>query len=241
MECMSLEFVNVRFVYPGMQMPALNGVSIRFAAGERIALIGRNGSGKSTLMLIANGILRPLEGTVYLNNVPVNYSRSGLLRLRQHVGVVFQNPDEQLFTASVLQDLSLGPLNLGLPEDEVRQRVMQVADLCRLTSLLNRPTHALSGGQKTLAALAGMLVMQPTFLFADEITNSLDPWIRQDILDILNQWVEQGHTVILCTHDWLLVKKWARQIIWLENGQVFLQGTPSEVFSDDRLTKLTVC
>lgn len=195
-------------------------------------MIGRNGGGKSTLMLTANGILRPQQGKVMLDGQIVYYDRRGLRELRRNVGVVFQNPEDQLFSASVLQDISLGPLNLGLSESQARDRVMEVAEFCGLTELLDRPTHALSGGEKTRAALAGILAMEPQFLFADEITNSLDPWMRKQIMGILDQWVERGHTVVLSTHDWNLAASWPQRVIWLENGKILHEGTPAQVIPD---------
>lgn len=228
---MKLYFVNIHYRYPGISTPALDGVTVELNLGERVALLGRNGGGKSTLMLIANGILRPQDGEVYLDGCSVRYDRRSLFDLRQRVGVVFQNPDDQLFTASVLQDISLGPLNLGLSQVEARRRVMEAAHLCGLEALLERPTHALSGGEKTRAALAGVLAMEPLYLFADEITNSLDPWMRNQILDIFERWVEDGRTVVLATHDWSLARRWAQRIIWLDRGRVYRQGASADVLS----------
>lgn len=232
---MTLEFTDVHFTYPGFSANALAGVNLSFQAGERVALIGRNGGGKSTLMLVANGVLRPQQGHMSLDGQVMRYDRRSLLELRRNVGVVFQNPDEQLFSASVYQDLSLGPLNLGLTDAQVRLRVAEVAAFCNLTGLLDRPTHALSGGEKARAALAGILAMSPRFLFADELTNSLDPWMRQQVLQILERLAAQGCTVILATHDWNLARTWTQRVIWLEQGRVFRQGTPDEVFAGQDL------
>lgn len=221
---MQLTLSDVRFTYPGLETPALNGVSLEFNPGERVALVGRNGGGKSTLILLANGILRPQQGEIRIDGQSVRYDRHSLTGLRRLVGVVFQNPEEQLFSASVFQDLSLGPLNLGLSEAEARQRVAEVAELCGLDGLLDRPTHALSGGEKARAALAGILAMDPLFLFADELTSSLDPWMRSQVMDILDRWVQRGKTVILSTHDWNLARGWAGRVIWLESGRIYRQG-----------------
>ncbi len=229
---MNLRFENIVYTYPGIETPALNGVSLEINPGERIALVGRNGGGKSTLMLIANGILKPDSGRLVMDEQPVKYNRVGLKSLRHQVGVVFQNPEDQLFSASVLQDISLGPLNLGMTEICAREKVMEVAEICGLTSLLHRPTHALSGGEKTRAALAGILAMEPQILFADEITNSLDPWTRTQIMDILDQWVERGHTVVLSTHDWSLASRWPQKVIWMDKGRIIRQGLPDQIIPD---------
>lgn len=227
-----LFFDNISYTYPGVNVPALNGLSLRVELGKRIALIGRNGGGKSTLFLVANGILRPDQGKLYLDGAPVGYQKNDIYRLRERVGVVFQNPEDQLFSANVYQDISSGPLNLGLSIAEARERVEEVAERCGLTELLDRPTHALSGGEKTRAALAGILAMRPDFLFADEVTNALDPWIRGQVLNILDRWAAENHTVVLSTHDWDLAANWADTIVWLEKGKIYRQGSPEEVFSD---------
>ena len=228
---MKLAFCDVNFTYSGIETPALNGLCLEFSIGERTVLIGRNGSGKSTLMLMANGILRPQRGAILLDGQPIHYDRENLRELRRNVGIVFQNPEEQLFSASVYQDISLGPLNLGLSPAEARQRVLETAEFCGLNGLLERPTHALSGGEKTLAALAGVLAMSPRFLFADELTNALDPWMRQQVLEILKRLSNSGCAVILATHDWRLARSWGERVVWLNAGRVLRQGKPDEVFS----------
>lgn len=227
-----LFFDDVVYTYPGVNAPALNGLSLRIGSGKRIALIGRNGGGKSTLILVANGILKPDRGTLRIDGAPVDYKKKEIYRLRKRVGVVFQNPEDQLFSANVYQDISSGPLNLGLSIGEARERVKEVAERCELTALLDRPTHALSGGEKTRAALAGILAMRPEFLFADEVTNSLDPWIRGQVLNILDGWAAENHTVVLSTHDWDLAANWADEIVWLEKGKIYRQGKPEEIFPD---------
>lgn len=228
---MSLVFSDVHVTYPGLEISALNGITLEIAGGQRVALVGRNGSGKSTLMLTANGILRPHRGRLLLDGLAVRYDRRSLVALRRQVGVVFQNPDDQLFSASVYQDISLGPLNLGLSQSEARERVLQAAEFCGLSHVLERPTHALSGGEKARVALAGMLAMSPRFLFADELTNNLDPWVRRQVLGILDRLAAAGCAVILATHDWILARDWADHVIWLEAGCVFRQGKPSDVLT----------
>ena len=231
----TLSFRNVHYSYPGIKTDALNGINVTFQAGEKVALIGRNGGGKSTLMLIANGILQPSSGQLYLNGRAVQYEKQALLELRRTVSVVFQNPEDQLFSASVMQDISFGPLNLGMPVEAVRRRVLETAAFCGLSDIMERPTHALSGGEKTRAALAGVLAMEPCFLFADELTNSLDPWMKKQILGILDKWVEKGRTVVLATHDWRLARRWAQRVIWLEAGEIYRQGSVEEVFRGEEI------
>lgn len=224
-----LQLNDIHYKYPGSNEESLNGISVHFNEGERVALIGRNGSGKSTLMLISNGILIPQKGNIYLDGEVIKSDKKSLRQLRERVGIVFQNPEDQLFSASVMQDISSGPLNLGLSLTEARDRVDEVVSLCDLTTLLNRPTHALSGGEKARVALAGILAMRPDFLFVDEVTNSLDPWMRSQVFQILEAWVASGKTVIFSTHDWHSARNWADRIVWLDKGNILKEGSPTEV------------
>lgn len=224
-----LELKDIHFAYAGHDRNALRGVTLSFPPGQRVALIGRNGSGKSTLMLHCNGILRPQKGEVILGGEPVTFERALLTNLRRHVGLVLQDPDDQLFSANVMQDISFGALNLGLSEAEARVRVQEVAELCDVTHLLERPTHALSGGEKTRVALAGVLAMHPSLLVADELINSLDPWARQQVFGILERIVDEGKTVLLATHDMDVAFGWGERVIWMEDGKVRMDGKSKEV------------
>jgi cobalt/nickel transport system ATP-binding protein len=233
-----LEFDDLHYTFPGSAIPALRGASLLIATGQRIALLGRNGAGKSTLLLHANGILRPAAGQVRLEGAPLEYTRRGLLRVRRQVGLVFQNPDDQLFSASVLQDISFGPMNLGLSIADVRRRVAEAADLCGISNLLDRPTHALSGGQKSLVALAGVLAMAPRVLLVDETTSGLDPWMRHQIFAIFDRLVEQGVTVLLATHDLTVARQWADTVVVMHEGRVVASAPPMQVFADPDLRVL---
>ncbi len=227
----ALRFEDVWYTYPARPYPALRGVTASIPAGQRVIIMGRNGSGKSTLLLHGNGILRPQRGRVYLEDTPLRYDRAGLRTLRRRVGIVFQNPDDQLFSASVMQDISFGPMNLGLDAAEVRHRVHEAASLCGVRHLLNRPTHALSGGEKTRVALAGVLAMQPDILLVDELTCSLDPAMRQQVLTIFERLIHMGKTVVLATHDVDLAFTWGDWIILLHEGRVLAAGPTADIFS----------
>lgn len=207
--------------------------------GAKIAVVGRNGSGKSTFFLHCNGLYRPRSGQVFFRGEALTYDRQSLRRLRQRVGLVFQNPDDQLFNASVIQDISFGPFNLGLEEKEVRSRVEKAAAMCEITHLLERPTHALSGGEKTRAALAGVFAMQPEVLVADEPLSSLDPWVRLSIFEILQTFHDLGRTIIMATHDLSVVRYWANYVAVLQDGQVAFSGTPQELLNDQTVLKNT--
>jgi cobalt/nickel transport system ATP-binding protein len=215
-----LELRSVTYHYPGQSQPALKDVTLGTSGGRRIALLGRNGSGKSTLLLACNGIVRPQSGGVYLDCRPVAYDHASLCRLRRTVGVVFQNPDDQLFSASVAEDISFGPLNLGLSDGEARDRVATAAELCEITHLLDKPTHALSGGEKTRVALAGVLAMDVEILIADEALAGLDPWMRHQVMEIFDKLSAQGKTIVLATHDIGLARAWADTVVLMEGGTV---------------------
>jgi len=211
---------------------ALSGFSVSLPQGEKIAVVGRNGAGKSTFFLHCNGLYRPKSGQVFFKGEALNYDRKSLQRLRQRVGLVFQNPDDQLFNASVTQDIGFGPLNLGLGESEVRHRVQEAAKACEITHLLERPTHALSGGEKARVALAGVLAMEPEALVADELIGSLDPWVRLSIFEILQNFHNQGGTILLATHSLSAARHWAGYVVVIEAGRVVFSGTPQSLLSD---------
>ncbi len=233
------EFQNVCYRYPGYKQLALQDVNASLPEGEKIAVVGRNGSGKSTLFLHCNGLYRPLCGRVLFRGRPLAYDRESLKRLRQQVGMVFQNPDNQLFSASVAQDISFGPLNLGLSETETRRRVLEAAEMCEVTHVLDRPTHSLSGGEKTRVALAGVLAMQPEVLVADEPLANMDPWMRLTFFEILQRFYDQGKTIIMATHNLSVVRYWASYVIVLQNGQVVFSGAPKELLTNRTVLEQT--
>jgi cobalt/nickel transport system ATP-binding protein len=233
------EFDAVFYRYPGQEQFALQALTAVLPAGERVAVVGRNGAGKSTLFLHCNGLLRPVAGAVRFRGQPLAYDRPSIKALRHRVGLVFQNPDNQLFSASVAQDISFGPLNLGLSEDEVRRRVAAAADLCDITHLLSRPTHALSGGEKARVALAGVLAMEPEVLVADEPLASLDPWMRLALFEILQRFYDRGNTILMATHNLSVVSDWATYVIVLQAGSVAFSGTPATLLADEAVLRAT--
>lgn len=218
-------------------MPALDDCSVMIPKGQRVAIIGRNGSGKSTLFLHSNGILKPQSGQVLLDGQPLNYSRKGLKQIRQRVGIVFQQASNQLFSANVAQDISFGPLNLGLDENEVRRRIDEVAKLCELDNLLDRPTHALSGGQQARVALAGVLAMRPEVLLIDEPTATLDPLMRRQLFAIFDALHQNGTTLILATHEIEVAFRWADFVVVLDQGKVLLADSAEKVHQNEDLLR----
>nr|WSX54497.1 ATP-binding cassette domain-containing protein [Streptomyces sp. NBC_00974] len=187
----------------------LTGVDFAIARGRALALLGRNGSGKTTLMRLLSGGLRPAAGALRLDGAEVSYDRAGLTRLRTSVQLVVQDPDDQLFAASVEQDVSFGPMNMGLAAPEVRARVDSALDALDITALRDRPTHLLSYGQRKRAAIAGAVAMAPRVLILDEPTAGLDPDGQERLLDVLAGLRAGGTTVVMATHDVDLAVRWA--------------------------------
>ncbi|MFD7133583.1 energy-coupling factor ABC transporter ATP-binding protein [Streptomyces sp. NPDC059894] len=187
----------------------LDGLDFAVREGRALALLGRNGSGKTTLMRLLSGGLRPRAGTVTVDGRPVVYDRKGLTGLRTTVQLVVQDPDDQLFAASVAQDVSFGPLNLGLPDAEVRARVAEALAALDITALADRPTHLLSYGQRKRTAIAGAVAMRPRVLVLDEPTAGLDPDGQERLLATLDALRATGTTVVMATHDVDLALRWA--------------------------------
>lgn len=233
-----LEARDLYFSYDDDNSHSLNGLSLKIKKGQKIAFMGANGSGKSTFFLCCNGIHRPSRGELFYKGEPFDYSRKGLLKLRSRVGIIFQDPDNQLFSASVYQEISFGILNLGIPPEEARDEVEKVIDYLEITPFRHKPTHALSGGQKKQVSIADILVMHPDIIILDEPAAALDPRHTAMVNDIVNKLTEDGITVLMATHDVNYALEWADEVILLHEGQVLIQGSPLEVFSNkNALTK----
>lgn len=210
---------------------ALDGISLQAERGKITGILGANGAGKSTLFLNLNGVLTPSSGTVLLSGKPVSYARRDLPELRRQVGVVFQDPDDQLFSADVYRDVSFGAVNLGLPEEEVRRRVEWALERTGISALRDKPTHALSYGQKKRAAIAGVLVMGPSVMILDEPTAGLDPQGVSGIMRLLTELRDElDVTILLATHDMDIVPLYCDYAYVLQGGRVADEGRPGELF-----------
>lgn len=217
---------------------ALDNISLSFAKGERIALLGPNGSGKTTLLLHLNGILKPTAGRIYFEDKPLEYSPKALLELRRRVGFVFQDPNDQLFAPTVKQDVAFGPLNLGQPADQVKKVADEALKLVGMSEYADKPPHFLSLGQKKRVALAGVLAMKPEVVIMDEPTSNLDPRGTSEILHLLLRLnKELGLTLILATHDVDMVPLFASKLYILNKGKLVSEGAPAELFSDAELIR----
>lgn len=226
---------NVSFGYDSgesdEQNKAVKNVSLSIERGSFVAILGRNGSGKSTLAKLMNGILTPASGTVTVDGLETS-KEENLLPIRRRVGMVFQNPDNQLVSNLVEEDVAFGPENLGIPSQEIRQRVDDALEAVGMAQFAKHSPHKLSGGQKQRIAIAGILAMKPECILFDESTAMLDPYGRKEIMDtILKLNREENITAVLITHHMDEAVQ-ADRVIVMENGSVAKDGKPEEIFSD---------
>ena len=213
-----LELDQIAFSYPDGSV-GLDGCSLSIQRGSRNVLIGVNGSGKTTLFQHTNGLLRPQSGQVRYAGAAVEYSRSGLRELRSRVGMVFQNPDRQLFSASVQEDVSFGPLNLGLDKDTVRKRVAAALHAVGMGKFSDKAVHNLSFGQKKRVCIAGVLAMEPELLVLDEPMAGLDHGMKNELLAVLDALSARGITLLLATHDIDFAYRFADRIHLMQAGR----------------------
>ena len=208
---------------------AVDGVSLEIEKGSFTAILGKNGSGKSTLAKHLNGLLLPTEGVVYVNGFDTRQEEH-VWDVRQSAGMVFQNPDNQLVSAIVEDDVAFGPENLGVDPAEIRRRVDKSLEAVNMGKFRKKPPHLLSGGQKQRIAIAGVVAMKPQCIIFDEPTAMLDPKGRQEIMEIIRELHEDGITVILITH-FMEEAAEAQRVIVMHDGKVLMDGSPAEVFS----------
>ncbi len=212
---------------------ALDHVNLRIERGTFTGILGGNGAGKSTLFLNLNGVLTPKSGEVYFNGEQVCYDKKSIAKMRERVGIVFQDPNDQLFSSSVRKDISFGAVNLGLPEEEARSRVAEAIEQTGIGAYVDKPTHALSFGQKKRVAIAGVLVMRPEVIILDEPTAGLDPAGVSEILHLLVTIKEQSNiSIVIATHDIDMVPLYCDYAYVLDHGKVLAQGTPEQIFSN---------
>lgn len=210
---------------------AIDDVSLRFEKGSFTAIIGRNGSGKSTLAKNLNGLLLPSSGAIYVKGWDTK-DEDHIWDIRQSAGMVFQNPDNQLVSSIVEDDVAFGPENLGIEPDEIRRRVDKALASVNMGRYKKKAPHNLSGGQKQRIAIAGVVAMKPECIIFDEPTAMLDPKGRSEIMEIIKELHEDGITVILITH-FMDEAVQADRIVIMDNSQVLLDGTPAEIFAQE--------
>jgi cobalt/nickel transport system ATP-binding protein len=224
-----VEVKNLRHAYPDGTV-ALRDVSFRITHGESVAIIGANGAGKSTLLLHLNGYLAPTAGEIRIGDFPL--TRATLPEIRRSVGMVFQDPDDQLFMPTVHDDVAFGPFNLGLPNEEVGRRVQTALEQVGAAHLANKPPYHLSGGEKKRVAIATVLSMSPDILVMDEPTSGLDPFARRQLMALLRDF---HHTKIFTSHDLDMVIELCERTIVLHGGEIKADGPTREIFNNEDL------
>ena len=216
-----------------VEIPALSDVNIGIEKGEYVAVLGHNGSGKSTLAKLLNMILTPTVGKIYIDGTDItieDFSEDDIFDIRRKIGMVFQNPDNQLVATIVEEDVAFGPENLGLPREEIRERVDSSLALVGMTEYARHAPHKLSGGQKQRVAIAGIIAMRPEVIIFDESTAMLDPRGRREVVDIMEKLnKEEGITVLNITH-YMEEAARADRVIVINDGKIALDGTPRQVF-----------
>ena len=227
---------NLSFSYDdeaGRSIPAVRDVSLSIRRGEYVAVLGHNGSGKSTLAKLMNLILSPTSGKIFIDGRDVtadDFTEDDVFEIRSKVGMVFQNPDNQLVATVVEEDVAFGPENLGLPREEIRRRITEALNLVGMQSYANHAPHKLSGGQKQRVAIAGIIAMRPDVIIFDESTAMLDPIGRQDVINIMESLNKEGITIINITH-YMQEASRADRVIVINDGRLIIDGTPNAVFT----------
>jgi cobalt/nickel transport system ATP-binding protein len=235
------EVQNVTYRYE--RITALDSISMDIEEGQRVVLLGANGSGKSTLLRLLDGLYFPETGAIRCRGEALSEERLQeehfSFSFRRRVGLVFQNPDVQLFNPTVFDEIAFGPLQLRWPKQTIRDRVVQTLDSMGILPLKDRPPHRLSGGEKKRVALASVLVLDPEVLLLDEPTAALDPRSKSRIIDLLAGWKGTGKTVVTATHDLDAVEDIADACFVFQDGRVAAQGTPASILSDLPLLERT--
>ena len=239
---MPVEAKNLTHVYSAdspFEANALVDVNFTINDGEFIGIIGHTGSGKSTLIQHLNGLLKPTGGTVIVDGLDLTNKNTKMKDVRRRIGLVFQYPEYQLFEETVGKDIAFGPKNLGLSDEETEERVRDAMRLVELdhAQFAGKSPFELSGGQKRRVAIAGVLAMQPNILILDEPTAGLDPYGRDQILELIENWHKLGKTILMVSHSMDDVAKFADRIFVMNHGRLEMQGTPNEVFAQEERLK----
>ncbi len=224
-----IEAKGLTFQYEENSEPVLKQVDLEICEGEFVAVLGHNGSGKSTLAKHLNGICLPTSGKLTVAGISV--CEENLSQLRRTVGMVFQNPDNQLVTTIVAEDVAFALENTGVPYEEMHQRVAEALRIVGMESFASHATHQLSGGQKQRVAIAGVIAMQPRILVLDEPTAMLDPRGRQEVMAVIRRFREQGMTIVLITH-FMDEAAQADRVVVMDDGDIVLDGSPHYVFQN---------
>ena len=231
-----LSIKNLSYTYPD-GTHALKNINMEILKGQKVAIMGPNGAGKSTLFSHFNGLTEPKSGYLEIDGKKMEYDKNSLLEVRQKVGIVFQDPNDQLFAPTVKEDVAFGPMNLGLSYEEVEKRVNEALELVGMEKFKDKTPHHLSGGQQKRVAIAGIIAMKPEIMILDEPTAGLDPQGVDKVLDILNNLNKGGGGGVISSHDIEMVNGFAEKIFVLNEGEILASGDKQEIFSDKELLK----
>lgn len=234
MEEIVLETKDLNYVYHD-GTHALKDVNLKIKKGEKVAVMGPNGAGKSTLFLHFNGLIEATSGLVKVSGKTITRDKQLLSEIRQKVGIVFQNPNDQLFAPSVEEDIAFGPMNLGLDPEEVKQRTEDALKMVGMEGYEKKAPYHLSGGQQKRVAIAGIIAMKPEIIILDEPTSGLDPQGVDEVLAILDKLHKEGISILISSHDVELINEFAEKIFVLKKGKIIEDGTPEEIFSNHDL------
>ena len=227
---------NLSYTYPD-GTHALKNINMEIYKGQKVAIMGPNGAGKSTLFSHFNGLTEPTSGHVEIDGKAIKYDKDTLLEVRQKVGIVFQDPNDQLFAPTVKEDVAFGPMNLGLDYEEVEKRVSEALTMVGMEQYMDKTPHHLSGGQQKRVAIAGIIAMRPEIMILDEPTAGLDPEGVEKVLDILDNLNKEGMSIVISSHDIEMVNEFAEKIFVLNNGEILESGDKHEIFSNKELLK----
>jgi cobalt/nickel transport system ATP-binding protein len=228
-----LEVRDLSFAYD--KKTILHKINVSIQRGERIAVMGCNGAGKSTFLLNLNGVLQPDAGEIWFDDVKL--CRKDYNSLRRRVGFVFQDSDSQLVASNVRAEISFGPMNMGLPREEVKRRVDEAVSYMSLEELVDRAPHYLSGGEKKRVAIADILAMEPELLIFDEPMAALDPLNAQNVEQILSRLHDEGKTLVIATHDVDFAYRFADRILVFADGELIADRKPIDIFHDEKILK----
>lgn len=234
---LNLKLKNLYFKYPATDKFAIDGIDLEIKKGERLAVLGENGMGKSTLFFLSNGVYEPTEGDIFLNDRKLTRSKKDLMELRKSVGLVFQDPETQFIAPTVEEEISFGPINLGLTTSEVQEVVDEVIKTLDIERLRRKSLYALSGGEKKLVSIASVLALSPDIIIFDEPTSGLDYSNTQIYKSVLKKLYDKGLGLVMSIHDINFAWEWADRVVILNHGKIIADGSAVEILSNEEILK----
>ncbi|MDD7363657.1 MAG: ABC transporter ATP-binding protein [Firmicutes bacterium] len=230
-----LELKHVTYRYPGAKDPALEDMSLAMSSREKIAILGKNGTGKSTMFLILNGVIRPEKGQVLLDRQVIRDKKSALMHLRKNIGLVFQDPDDQFIAPRVFEEISFGALNAGKTQEEARELVEEIIEVLEIDHLKEKSLYSLSGGEKKLVSIAGVLALEPKIILFDEPTAGLDHVNAERFKEVIDRLYRDRIGLVISTHDVDFAWEWSERTLIIKDGKVFADGPSEEIMTDREL------